>query len=135
MVVVVAGVVVVGAGAAGAIPVAWNMLHEYQRARIMTFLNPENDPLGTGYHILQSKIALGSGGLFGKGYMLGSQSHLNFLPEKQTATVVKVRLAPTVVPFEFVKLFLQVANCSRFIFWCSFMALRSPCAHATSLAA
>ena len=76
--------ILVGAGAAGAIPVAWNMLHEYQRARIMTFLNPENDPLGTGYHILQSKIALGSGGLFGKGYMLGSQSHLNFLPEKQT---------------------------------------------------
>ena len=50
----------------------------------MTFLNPETDPLGSGYHILQSKIALGSGGLFGKGYLQGSQSHLNFLPEKQT---------------------------------------------------
>ena len=50
----------------------------------MTFLNPENDPLGAGYHILQSKIALGSGGMFGKGFLRGTQSHLNFLPEKQT---------------------------------------------------
>ncbi len=59
-------------------------MREYQRQRIHTFLDPENDPLGAGYHILQSKIALGSGGLFGKGFMLGTQSHLNFLPEKQT---------------------------------------------------
>ncbi|HVI51092.1 MAG TPA: rod shape-determining protein RodA [Candidatus Sulfotelmatobacter sp.] len=72
------------AGAAGAVPVAWQFMREYQRQRIITFLNPENDPLGSGYHILQSKIALGSGGLFGKGFMLGTQSHLNFLPEKQT---------------------------------------------------
>ncbi|HXP95222.1 MAG TPA: rod shape-determining protein RodA [Telmatospirillum sp.] len=68
----------------GAIPVAWKFMREYQRQRIITFLNPENDPLGAGYHILQSKIALGSGGMFGKGFMLGTQSHLNFLPEKQT---------------------------------------------------
>ncbi len=66
------------------IPVAWRFMREYQRQRILTFLNPESDPLGAGYHILQSKIALGSGGLFGKGFMLGTQSHLNFLPEKQT---------------------------------------------------
>jgi len=59
-------------------------LHDYQRARIETFLNPERDPLGAGYHILQSKIALGSGGLVGKGFLGGTQSHLNFLPEKQT---------------------------------------------------
>ena len=59
-------------------------LQDYQRARVMTFLNPENDPMGAGYHILQSKIALGSGGATGKGYMQGSQAHLNFLPEKQT---------------------------------------------------
>jgi len=72
------------AGAGGAIPIAWRFMREYQRQRIVTFLNPENDPLGSGYHILQSKIALGSGGLFGKGFMLGTQSHLNFLPEKQT---------------------------------------------------
>jgi len=70
--------------AVAAMPVAWSMLHDYQRRRILVFLDPASDPLGAGYHILQSKIALGSGGLFGKGFMLGSQSHLNFLPEKQT---------------------------------------------------
>ncbi len=74
---------IIGAGGA-AVPVAWRFMREYQRQRIITFLNPESDPLGAGYHILQSKIALGSGGLFGKGFMLGTQSHLNFLPEKQT---------------------------------------------------
>ena len=66
------------------IPIGWSFLHAYQRQRVLTFLNPENDPLGSGYHILQSKIALGSGGLFGRGFMQGTQSHLNFLPEKQT---------------------------------------------------
>ena len=70
--------------AAGAAPIVWQFLHDYQRQRVLTFLNPERDPLGTGYHIIQSKIALGSGGLFGKGFLQGSQSHLNFLPEKQT---------------------------------------------------
>jgi rod shape determining protein RodA len=65
-------------------PVAWHFLHDYQKQRILTFLNPESDPLGAGYHITQSKIALGSGGLDGKGFLKGSQSHLNFLPEKQT---------------------------------------------------
>ncbi len=67
-----------------ALPVGWTMLHDYQKTRILTFLSPENDPLGAGYHIMQSKIALGSGGLFGKGYLAGTQSQLNFLPEKQT---------------------------------------------------
>lgn len=67
-----------------AIPLAWQFLHEYQKKRVLTFLNPESDPLGAGYHIMQSKIALGSGGLFGKGFLQGTQSHLNFLPEKQT---------------------------------------------------
>lgn len=67
------------------IPIAWQFfLHDYQKNRVMTFLNPENDPLGTGYHITQSKIALGSGGLSGKGFLEGTQSRLNFLPEKQT---------------------------------------------------
>jgi rod shape determining protein RodA len=75
---------VIIAGALAALPVAWSFLHEYQKNRIFTFLDPEKDPLGTGYHILQSKIALGSGGVFGKGYLHGTQSHLNFLPEKQT---------------------------------------------------
>ena len=59
-------------------------LHDYQRARITTFMNPESDPLGAGYNIIQSKIALGSGGLWGKGFLQGTQGHLNFLPEKQT---------------------------------------------------
>ncbi|HEY9568078.1 MAG TPA: rod shape-determining protein RodA [Thalassobaculum sp.] len=67
-----------------AVPVAWQLMHTYQQQRVLTFLNPESDPLGSGYHILQSKIALGSGGMFGKGFLEGSQSHLNFLPEKQT---------------------------------------------------
>ena len=67
-----------------AIPIAWQFLRDYQKQRVMTFLDPELDPLGAGYHMLQSKIALGSGGLFGKGFLQGSQSHLNFLPEKQT---------------------------------------------------
>jgi len=75
---------IVIAAAAAVAPVAWKFMRDYQKNRILTFLNPENDPLGTGYHILQSKIALGSGGVFGKGFMQGTQSHLNFLPEKQT---------------------------------------------------
>jgi rod shape determining protein RodA len=70
--------------AAGAAPLVWSMLRDYQRARLYTFLSPDTDPLGAGYHIMQSKIALGSGGLFGKGFMLGTQTHLNFLPERQT---------------------------------------------------
>jgi rod shape determining protein RodA len=75
------------AAAAGAVvvaPLAWSTLRGYQKSRLYTFLDPERDPLGAGYHILQSKIALGSGGLFGKGFLQGTQSHLSFLPEKQT---------------------------------------------------
>ena len=68
----------------GGLPVAWQFLHEYQKLRVLTFLNPESDPLGSGYHIIQSKIALGSGGVFGKGFMQGTQGHLRFLPEMQT---------------------------------------------------
>jgi rod shape determining protein RodA len=65
-------------------PIAYENLRDYQRARITTFLDPESDPLGAGYNIIQSKIALGSGGLWGKGFLQGTQGHLNFLPEKQT---------------------------------------------------
>lgn len=72
------------AGVIGALPFLWNSLHDYQKARVMTFIDPDKDPLGAGYHILQSKIALGSGGVTGKGYMQGTQSQLNFLPEKHT---------------------------------------------------
>lgn len=67
-----------------AAPILWHFLHNYQKNRILTFLNPERDPQGAGYHIIQAKIALGSGGLWGKGFLSGTQSHLNFLPEKHT---------------------------------------------------
>jgi rod shape determining protein RodA len=74
-----------GTVAAGiAAPLAWSFLRDYQKTRLYTFLDPDRDPLGAGYHILQSKIAFGSGGVFGKGFLAGTQSHLSFLPEKQT---------------------------------------------------
>ena len=66
------------------VPFIWQQLYEYQKNRILVFLNPEMDSLGSGYQIIQSKIAIGSGGLFGKGYLLGTQSRLNYLPEKHT---------------------------------------------------
>ena len=71
-------------GGVALVPIIWQFLLEYQKKRILTFLSPEIDPLGAGYHLMQSKIALGSGGLYGKGFIQGSQSHLNFLPEIQT---------------------------------------------------
>jgi rod shape determining protein RodA len=71
-------------------PLAWRFLKPYQKQRILTFLNPENDPLGSGYHIIQSQIAVGSGKLWGKGYLEGSQSQLRFLPEKHTDFAVAV---------------------------------------------
>ncbi len=67
-----------------AIPIVYQFLHDYQKRRIDTFLNPESDPLGSGYHITQSQIAIGSGGIFGKGFLNGSQSHLDYLPEGHT---------------------------------------------------
>jgi len=70
--------------AVAAIPIAWQLMHDYQQKRVMVFLDPESDPLGAGFHISQSKIALGSGGISGKGFLEGTQSHLNFLPEKHT---------------------------------------------------
>jgi rod shape determining protein RodA len=65
-------------------PIAWSMMHDYQRQRVLTFINPETDPLGTGYHIIQSTIAIGSGGTYGKGWLNGTQSQLDFLPERST---------------------------------------------------
>jgi rod shape determining protein RodA len=76
------GAAAIAAGAAA--PLVWSMMRDYQKARLTTFLSPDTDPLGAGYHIMQSKIALGSGGLFGKGFMMGTQTHLAFLPERQT---------------------------------------------------
>ena len=69
---------------------AWHFIHDYQRQRILTFLNPETDRLGAGYHIIQSQIAIGSGGVFGKGYMNGSQARLEFLPERSTDFIFAV---------------------------------------------
>ncbi len=74
----------------GAAWAGWHYIHEYQRQRVLTFLNPENDRLGTGYHIIQSQIAIGSGGVFGKGYMNGSQAQLEFLPERSTDFIFAV---------------------------------------------
>jgi rod shape determining protein RodA len=74
----------------GAVPIVWHFLHEYQRQRVLTFLNPQTDPLGAGYHTIQSQIAIGSGGLFGKGYMNGSQAQLEFLPERSTDFIFAV---------------------------------------------
>lgn len=73
-----------------ALPVLWYVMHDYQRQRVLTFLNPESDPLGAGYHIIQSKIAIGSGGLFGRGWLEGTQSHLAFLPERSTDFIFSV---------------------------------------------
>lgn len=76
---------------AGAAVVSWQyLLHDYQRQRVLTFLDPQNDPLGSGYHIIQSQIAIGSGGFFGKGYMNGSQAQLEFLPERSTDFIFAV---------------------------------------------
>lgn len=73
-----------GAAVLAILPIAWTMLHDYQKNRVLVFMNPEGDPLGTGYHITQSKIAIGSGGLTGKGFLNGTQSHLAYLPEAHT---------------------------------------------------
>ena len=71
-------------------PLLWHVMHDYQKQRILMLFNPEQDPLGGGYHIIQSKIAIGSGGVFGKGWLLGTQSHLNFLPEHTSDFIVAV---------------------------------------------
>ncbi len=83
-------ITVLGLVGLGSAPLLWHFMREYQRARVLTFLSPESDPLGTGYNIIQSKIALGSGGLFGKGWLNGTQAHLEFLPERSTDFIFAV---------------------------------------------
>ena len=83
-------IIKLGALALATLPLLWWKLHDYQRERVLTFLNPERDPLGSGYHIIQSKIAIGSGGLYGKGWCHGTQSQLNFLPERTTDFIFSV---------------------------------------------
>ena len=78
------------AAAGAAAPLLWGMLHDYQRKRILTLIDPTTDPLGSGYHIIQSTIAIGSGGTFGKGYLHGTQTHLEFIPEKHTDFIFAV---------------------------------------------
>jgi rod shape determining protein RodA len=75
---------------ASALPILWYVMHDYQKQRVLTFLNPESDPLGAGYHIIQSKIAIGSGGLSGRGWLEGTQSNLAFLPERSTDFIFSV---------------------------------------------
>ena len=84
---VMAGLAITGAAAA---PLAWNLLHDYQRARILTLLDPEKDPLGKGFHIIQSTIAIGAGGLLGKGWGQGTQAQLEFIPERHTDFIFAV---------------------------------------------
>ena len=84
---VIVGLIVAGASAA---PVLWTMMHDYQRKRILTLLDPSTDPLGAGYHIIQATIAIGSGGALGKGYLNGTQTHLEFIPEKHTDFIFAV---------------------------------------------
>ena len=83
-------IVLLGAAAAALAPVLWHFMHDYQRRRVLTLFNPESDPLGACYHIIQSKIAIGSGGLFGKGWGNGSQAQLEFLPERSTDFIFAV---------------------------------------------
>ena len=78
------------AGIAVAAPFAWNLLHDYQRQRVLTMFNPEADPLGTGYHTIQAMIAVGSGGIYGKGWLNSSQAHLDYLPESSTDFIFAV---------------------------------------------
>ncbi len=84
--------IIAAVGLAGLVsaPIAWQFMLDYQRARVITFLNPESDPLGAGYNIIQSKIAIGSGGIFGKGWLNGTQAHLEFLPERSTDFIFAV---------------------------------------------
>jgi rod shape determining protein RodA len=79
-----------GVSGIGILPLLWSFLKEYQKRRIYTFFNPSLDPLGSGYHIIQSKVAVGSGGIFGKGFMKGTQCKLGFLPEQQTDFIFSV---------------------------------------------
>jgi len=83
-------ILIVLAGCLMLMPLGWHFLKDYQKDRLITFLNPDNDPLGAGYHIIQSIIAVGSGGIFGKGFLKGSQTQLKFLPEQQTDFVFSV---------------------------------------------
>jgi rod shape determining protein RodA len=84
---ILAGLTIV---AMGSLPLLWSLMHDYQRQRVLTLINPNQDPLGAGYHTIQASIALGSGGFFGKGWLNGTQAHLDFLPERSTDFIFAV---------------------------------------------
>jgi rod shape determining protein RodA len=112
------GVVVLGS----LIPILWfYLMHDYQKQRVLTLLNPENDPLGTGYHIIQSKIAIGSGGLYGKGWLHGTQSQLKFLPEPHTDFIFAVYSEE----FGMIGFFLLLSIYLYIIFRCLYISLRA----------
>lgn len=114
--------VLVGVAGLTFIPFVWHfLLYDYQKKRVLTFLNPDEDPLGSGYNIIQSKIAIGSGGIFGKGYLNGTQGQLNFLPEKQTDfifTMLSEELG-------FAGCLFTIAIYSAIIFICARIAMRT----------
>jgi rod shape determining protein RodA len=112
---------IVGAGALILMPIGWRFLKAYQKERLMTFLNPDNDPLGTGYHIIQSMIAVGSGGIIGKGFLSGSQTQLKFLPEQQTDFVFSVFAEE----WGFIGAFVLIIMFMCLIFWGLKIALHS----------
>lgn len=121
---------IAGAIAGAAAPLAWMTLHDYQRDRVMTFLDPERDPLGAGYHIVQSKIALGSGGAFGKGFMEGSQAQLSFLPEKHTDFIFTMMAEE----FGFFGSVFLLGLYTLILFYCFSIALRAQSVFARLLA-
>jgi rod shape determining protein RodA len=106
---ILVGLVVAGAAA---LPVLWSMLHDYQRRRVMTLIDPTSDPLGAGYHIIQSTIAVGSGGIVGKGWLSGTQTHLEFIPERHTDFIFAV----------FSEEFGLVGNCLLLLLYLSVIA-------------
>jgi rod shape determining protein RodA len=106
---------------ASLLPLLWYSMHDYQRVRVLTFVNPERDPLGSGYHIIQSKIALGSGGGLGMGWLQGSQSHLRFLPEHTTDFIFAV----CGEEFGFIGLFVLIAVYLTILFRCAYITLQA----------
>lgn len=106
---------------ASMLPLLWYTMHDYQRLRVLTFLNPERDPLGSGYHIIQSKIALGSGGFLGMGWLQGSQSHLHFLPEHTTDFIFAV----CGEEFGFVGIFLLIGTYLAILSRCAYITLHA----------
>lgn len=116
---------------ASAVPVAYHMLHDYQKQRVMTFLDPGSDPLGAGYNIIQSKIAIGSGGFWGKGLLNGSQSQLDFLPEKQTDFIFTM----TAEELGFIGSVVLLALYGMLIYFAMLLAVRTRSTYGRLLAA